>query len=157
VSLVAGVTIAVDGETGFPLGVTVTARDQSEPALQAQYTDISFAEPDPALFDFSAPAGATVEKETLEVPADHGTTHARPGHGVGATPPGEVLGEGWATVVVVPDVDVPDDPMLDELTDPVAGGRLLSTTLLSVLLTDDGRLLVGAVTPSHLQDLAAGR
>ncbi|PYF97278.1 Outer membrane lipoprotein-sorting protein [Georgenia satyanarayanai] len=155
-TLVAGVTIAVDGETGFPLGVTVTARDQSEPALRAQYTDITFAEPDPDLFDFAAPAGATVEEEVLEMPADAGA-HAAPDHAAGATPPGEVLGEGWGAVVVVPDVEVPDDPMLDELTEPVEGGRLLSTALLSVLLTDDGRLLVGAVEPTHLEDLAAGR
>lgn len=80
--------------------------------------------------------------------------HAAPDHAAGATPPGEVLGEGWGAVVVVPDVDVPQDPMLDELTERVDGGRLLSTALLSVLLTDDGRVLAGAVDPAHLQDLA---
>ncbi|WP_152193119.1 LolA family protein [Georgenia satyanarayanai] len=153
-TLVGGVTIAVDGETGFPLGVTVTARDQAEPALQAQYTDIDFSEPDADLFDFAAPAGASVEEEVLELPADGGT-HAAPDHHTpGTTPPGDVLGEGWATVLAVPDVELPDDPLLEELTEPVDGGRLLSTALLSVLLTDDGRLLVGAVTPTHLQDLA---
>ncbi|MCM3661367.1 DUF2092 domain-containing protein [Georgenia satyanarayanai] len=152
-TLVGGVTIAVDGETGFPLGVTVTARGQAEPALRAQYTGITFAEPDPGLFDFTAPAGATLEEEVLELPADAGT-HAAPDHATGATPPGEVLGKGWGAVVVVPDVEVPEDPMLDELTERVDGGRLLSTALVSVLLTDDGRVLAGAVTPAHLLDLA---
>ncbi|WP_413452486.1 hypothetical protein AA0Y32_10525 [Georgenia phoenicis] len=150
-TLVAGVTIAVDGETGFPLGVTVTARDQAEPALRAQYTEIDFAAPDPGLFDFSAPAGASVEEETLELP-EHG---AAPDHAaVPTAPAGDVLGEGWATVVVVPGVALPDDALLDQLTEPVDGGRLLSTALIAVLLTDDGRVLAGAVDPGHLQDLA---
>jgi hypothetical protein len=44
---------------------------------------------------------------------------------------------------------------LDQLATPVTGGRLLRTTLLSVLVTDDGRILIGAVTPSYLEQLAA--
>ena len=34
-------------------------------------------------------------------------------------------------------------------------GRLLTTNLFSVLVTDDGRLLVGAVTPQRLTRAAA--
>lgn len=150
-SLITGVTITVDGETGFPLGVAVSALDHSEPVLQAQYTDITFAEPDADLFDFTAPAGATVEEEVLEMPADP-SAHAAPDHASGTTP--EVLGEGLTTVLVVPDVDVPAGSVLEELTNPVDGGRLLSSTLLPMFFTDDGRLLVGAVNPEHLQDLA---
>jgi hypothetical protein len=39
---------------------------------------------------------------------------------------------------------------------PYGSGRLLETELLSVLLLDDGRLLVGAVEPDVLTEVAAG-
>ncbi|WP_159603921.1 hypothetical protein [Agromyces humi] len=45
--------------------------------------------------------------------------------------------------------------MLDTLTQPVEGGRILSTSLVSVFFADDGRVLVGAVTPERLIDAAA--
>jgi outer membrane lipoprotein-sorting protein len=45
--------------------------------------------------------------------------------------------------------------ILDSLTQPVDGGRLLTTSLVSVLFADDGRVLVGAVTPERLLDAAA--
>ena len=45
--------------------------------------------------------------------------------------------------------------MLDSLTQPVDGGRLLTTSLVSVFFADDGRVLVGAVTPERLLDAAA--
>lgn len=156
-SLVEAVTIAVDGENGFPLAFTVAAKGQTEPALHAAYTDIDFSEPDASLFDFTPPASATVEEEVLELPdkaALHGKRDGaaqRPGQDVAAP---EVLGEGWAAVVATEVGDIPDDPMLDQLTDPVDGGRILSTSLLTVLLTDDGRVLAGAVTPEHLLALA---
>ena len=37
----------------------------------------------------------------------------------------------------------------------VAGGRVLTSRLFSVMLTDDGRLLVGAVGPDRLAQAAA--
>ncbi len=41
--------------------------------------------------------------------------------------------------------------LYDQLTTKVPEGRLLSSTLLSVLVTDDGRVLVGAVPPETLR------
>lgn len=171
-SLVDAVRIAVDGETGFPLGVTVLARGQQEPALRLEYTEIDFSAPDESLFDFTAPEEATVEE--LEIPeltdlprADHGhrdatrRSHSGPSaldDDLAAALP-HVLGEGWGTVVVLSTNSGADalavEPLLAEVTQPVEGGRLLSTALLSVLVTDDGRVLAGAVTPEHLQVLAS--
>ncbi|QDB79952.1 DUF2092 domain-containing protein [Georgenia wutianyii] len=150
-TLVGSVTIAVDGENGFPLAVTVTARGQSEPALHAAYTEIDFSAPDAALFDFTPPAGAAVEEEVLELP-DLAALEEE--HDAATAPEGQVLGEGWASVLETQVGGLPDDPLLDQLTDPVPGGRVLSTSLLTVLLTDDGRVLAGAVTPEHLLALA---
>lgn len=46
--------------------------------------------------------------------------------------------------------------LYDQLTTAVPEGRLLSSALLSVLVTDDGRVLVGAVPGESLQALARG-
>lgn len=93
-----------------------------------------------------------------------------------------VVGTGWSSVLVLdglgadplaggagpseePSADAPGDPDLASLTSwfdalpQVSGswgsGRLLSSHLLSVLVTDDGRLLVGAVAPEALEAAAA--
>ncbi|WP_420112363.1 LolA family protein [Pseudactinotalea sp.] len=44
--------------------------------------------------------------------------------------------------------------LYEQLTTPVDGGRLLSSALLSVLITDDGRVLVGAVPGEALLEAA---
>ena len=45
---------------------------------------------------------------------------------------------------------------LEGLTTPVDGGRALQTSLLSVLQTDDGRVLAGSVPVDTLVEYAAG-
>ena len=82
-----------------------------------------------------------------------------------ATPP-TVIGEGWTAVVVFPDVSLPDsdetgviDTLLgsaSRVSGPYSSGRLLETDLVSALLLDDGRLLLGAVTPDVLEQAAGG-
>ncbi|WP_082570994.1 hypothetical protein [Cellulomonas sp. Root485] len=51
--------------------------------------------------------------------------------------------------------DLDTTALYDTLTTEVPEGRLLSSALLSVLVTDDGRVLVGAVPGATLQALAA--
>ena len=48
------------------------------------------------------------------------------------------------------------DPFFSQAAVVVPGGRLLSTTLLNVLITDDGRIFVGMVPLERLQAAAAG-
>lgn len=149
-TLVGSVSIAVDGETGLPLSVVVTARSDGSTAFSAAFTEITYEAPDPSLFDFTPPADATVTEVdghkagTPERETDDGT---RP----------TVAGSGWDAVVVVPagDREVPE--MLTQFSTPVEGGRLLETTLVTVLLTDDGRVLAGSVTPERLLQAAAGQ
>lgn len=52
----------------------------------------------------------------------------------------------------MPELDVAT--LYEQLTSEVAEGRLLSSALLSVLVTDDGRVLVGAVPAETLRALA---
>jgi len=51
-------------------------------------------------------------------------------------------------------MDLDASALYQQLTREVDGGRLLSSALLSVLITDDGRVLVGAVPAQTLRDLA---
>ena len=75
------------------------------------------------------------------------------------------IGSGWMTVGVFPAAGLtggpaggPAGPLLRAAT-PVHGswgsGRLLRTSLFSVLITSNGRVLIGAVTPSVLYAAAA--
>lgn len=50
--------------------------------------------------------------------------------------------------------EIDPSALLDSIAKPVPGGRVVSSDLFSVLLTDDGRVLVGAVSPEALQGLA---
>lgn len=159
-TLVGSVSIAVDSETGLPLGVTIMARGQSEPAFRVAFTQLSLQTPPTERFDFVPPPGATVtEQQMPSLPS------ARPG--VGTPDPAGLLGfgeptvtgSGWATVVEVPlGLAAPmltRSPLLDQLARTVAGGQLLESALVTVLLTDDGRLLVGSVPPERLLATAA--
>ncbi|WP_043502674.1 LolA family protein [Georgenia sp. SUBG003] len=157
-TLVGSVAIAVDGETGFPLRVTVDARGQADPALEVAYTSFTLGEPDAARFEFTPPAGASVEEKALPDQPAAGLRWM-PGVGGSATPRGPeptVDGEGWDAVVVLPagTADVAADPLLAQMTQAVEGGRLLSTDLFNALVTNDGRVLVGSVPVERLQAVA---
>jgi hypothetical protein len=52
----------------------------------------------------------------------------------------------------MPDLDT--TALYDQLTTEVPEGRLLSSSLLSVLVTTDGRVLVGAVPAETLRGMA---
>lgn len=158
-TLVGSVSIAVDSETGLPLRVEVQARGETEPAFELAFTALSLATPDAALFDFQPPAGADVREQALPEygTPPHGTPQKGTEHG---DFPGTVSGTGWESVVGLPAGSVPAEltasPLYAQATEAVAGGRLLSTSLVNVLITDDGRVFAGSVPASRLQAAAAG-
>ncbi|WP_431247566.1 LolA family protein [Leifsonia xyli] len=150
-TLIGSVSIAVDGKTGIPLKVAVTARGASSPAFEAGFTSFSTDKPDASRFAFTPPKGATVSEQklpTAESLRHDGGTHPKP----------SVSGTGWSTVVALPAGSAPnsvaDDPLFAQLTQPVDGGRALSSSVLSVLVTADGRVLAGSVPVSALQTAA---
>lgn len=149
-TLVGSVAIAVDGQTGLPLQVQVTARGASSPSFQAWFKDFTPSAPDASVFSFTPPKGAKVTEQTPKAGEHHsaGTNRPKP----------TVTGTGWATIVSLPAGTVPAqalaDPLVAQLTQSVGGGRALSTSLVSVLVTADGRLLAGAVPVSALQAAA---
>ncbi len=168
-SLVKSVTIAVDGEQRVPLRVQVFSTRISDPAFEVGFTNVDFTVPEARQFTFTPPPGTTVTEGKTP------TAGEKPGAVSGGTP-GEaakdaaqprVVGTGWSTVVVAtmptPSADQSSSSGGDQLAQlqgmlsslpTVSGswgtGRLLNGTLFSVLLTDDGRVAVGAVEPQGL-------
>ncbi|WP_427017674.1 LolA family protein [Pseudarthrobacter sp. P1] len=161
-TLVASVSLAVDGATGLPLDVTVRARGQEQPAFRIAFTSLTLGAPDPALFTFTPPAGATVHQIDTSRhqggPGRHGPgssdTHAK---AVAGHP--TVTGSGWDAVVELPGTGMAQMlaavPLLAQAAQAVPGGRLLSTSLVNAYLADDGRVFIGSVPLALLQAAAA--
>ena len=160
-TLVDSVTVAVDSATGLPLGVDVRARDHAAAAFSIAFSDVTLSAPDAALFNFTPPRGAAVEeKATPQLHGLPGKSGQPPQVKARAVRP-TVTGTGWDAVVALPPGTVPADvrsaPMLAQLTQPVAGGRALTTSLVTVLMLDDGRVFAGMVPLERLQAVAAAR
>lgn len=166
-STVGEVRIAVDAENGAPLKFTLTADEGGKPVVDIAYTEVDFAKPEAGTFSFDPPKGADVTEKRLDgkQPENH------------AMPELELLGNGWGTVAELDlprgDMGRPGDKglsgldelgdsraqrLLDGLTDEVNGefgtGRVFETRLFNVLVTDDGTLYAGAVTPEGLVEAA---
>ncbi len=162
-TLVGRIAIAVDGETGLPLSVQVTARGAATPAFRSGFTALALGAPDDSLFTFVPPAGSSVREI---VPPAPGLSHDV---GDSETPPSgprpAVAGSGWTSVLAVPAPAAGGtgaganallaDPLLSQAAVDVPGGKLLSTPLFTVLVMADGRLLAGLVPGERLQAAAA--
>ena len=160
-TLISSVTLSIDAKTGLPLKVVVDARGQKADAFTVGFRSIDFSAPAASLFEFTPPTGATVTTPKTDKPGP-ATNGADTGGNDAASKP-SVTGTGWASIVElpagaagskVPDASASQSKLLDELTTPVAGGRALQTSLLSVLLMSDGRILVGAVPIASLEAAA---
>jgi outer membrane lipoprotein-sorting protein len=161
-SLVGSVRIALDAATSVPLRVQIFAKGATSPAIQVGFTDVAFRAPDKSIFNFVPPAGTTVKHEALPLiggqdkAAPDKAKATQPGHGASDA---KVIGSGWTAVVEMtfPQGDGPDSTasLIGRIATPVAGGRLITGALLSVLLTDDGHVYAGAVSGADLQKVAA--
>ena len=157
-SLVDAVRLAVDAETSVPLRVRVLAKGASEPAFETGFTSVRFERPADSVFRFSPPPGAEVTTRQPEELDAAGSAASHADEALAAAP--SLLGEGWTTVLELPKVQAAElrqnelGNALFRDAEHVRGrfgsGHLLTSTLASALLTDDGRLFVGAVTPRAL-------
>jgi hypothetical protein len=153
-TLVGEVRFAIDGETGAAVAASITARGASDPAFELAFTQVDFSAPDASVFAFSPSADTTVVEKDVPLPTERPET---PGEKPDAP---TVYGEGWSTVVEMPSAPEGGNPivgmdpeqlaMFEALTVAVDGGRVLQTSLVSVLITEDGRVLVGAVPADRL-------
>ena len=57
--------VAIDGETFLPLRGEVYAKGNDTPVLSIGFTSISYAAPAASAFDYTPPAGATIDKQDL--------------------------------------------------------------------------------------------
>ncbi|MET8349137.1 MULTISPECIES: sigma-E factor regulatory protein RseB domain-containing protein [unclassified Micromonospora] len=180
-SLVHQLRIAIDAKQHVPLRFEVLATGSDQPAFEVAFTQVDYQRPAADQFTFNPPPGVTVTEESAEQRPAGRPDHSKPA----GDPQVRAVGTGWTTVLVArldgavggkpatekpagdkpardkpagtPDVDV--SKLLGGLT-AVSGdwgsGRLLAGKLFSVLLTDDGRVLAGAVTPERLYQVARG-
>ena len=153
-TLAESISISVDSETGLPLQVSVDAAGQETAALEIGFTSIDFTAPADDLFQFTPGPGVVVDEQELPRAGGLGDHDAAPSVDHPA-----IVGEGWDAIVEVAAADVPAELtgnlILEQLTTDVDGGRLFSTALVNVLLTDDGRVLAGSVPLDRLQAAAA--
>ncbi|MFF5501140.1 outer membrane lipoprotein carrier protein LolA [Streptomyces roseolus] len=178
-STVDSITIAVDAATGTPLKFTLDSTSGGKPVVDAGFTKVDFGRPAASEFDFTVPKGAKVtegdrlEKELGEGRGDHGKApedleKALGDFGLGglggadANGP-EIIGEGWTAIAAfdsgAPAPKTEEAPkefqgFLDSLGDEVSGkfgsGTVFKTKIVNALMTDDGKVYVGAVTPQAL-------
>ncbi|APU41632.1 MULTISPECIES: LolA family protein [unclassified Streptomyces] len=177
-STVGSVQIAVDAGNGVPLRVRLLSAQGGKPIVDAGFTKVDFAKPSADTFAFTPPKGAKVtEGADGHGQGDKGgafkALESFPGlDGLAGGPGGKgdvkVLGEGWATIARIDsgagrslkdlenDKNAPKEAkqFLDSLGDKVNGkfgeGRVMSTRLFNVLVTDDGKVYAGAVTKDSL-------
>jgi len=166
-SLVGSVTISVDGTTGLPLAVSVYAAGASNPAFKVAFDSISFTAPDASVFAFTPPAGTSVQE--LADPMSSGamdSARQQPTDAQNSAAQAEInklKSEGWSAIIEVPASAsltqelsvIRANPYFDNLTKAVSGGRVFTTALLNVLITDDGRVFAGSVTVDKLLEAAS--
>jgi len=162
-SLVESVRIAIDGKTHVPTRVQIFARNSQDPSFEVGFTSFDPSTPSSTAFSFNPPPGTKVTegfapKSHEALPgaekgprnhADQASSAAKP----------RIVGTGWTSVVVA---RLPEGApsgagqvsrvlrALPRVSGTWGSGHLLKGTLFSALLTDDGRVVVGAVAPEAL-------
>ncbi|HZX03095.1 hypothetical protein [Kribbella sp.] len=170
---VGSVTLAIDSKTWVPLDVTVMPRSGSSAAVELGFTSVSFDTPSANTFTFTPPKGVKVTDQ--KAPAKVAPKQIAPKQttpkllprksGAQAGKP-TVIGNGWDSVVMfkggTQTAGLTGNGQLAQLlakAPTVQGswgkGKLVTSKMVSVLLTDDGRIFAGLVTPDTLQAAAA--
>lgn len=146
-TLVGSVHIAVDGATKVPLAVQIYPKGSSEAAVDVAFTSIRLHTPPASYFAFNPPEGAQVTPMEPDVASVVGQALA--GAGTGRTRVTHAhVGAGSAARTTALQA-------LPEVSGTWGKGRLLQTGLVTVLITDDGRVFSGAVEPAEIYAAAA--
>ncbi len=155
------VVIAVDSVTSLPLDVQIFAKGQKSAAITLGFSSIKYATPAASNFAFKAPPGSTVTNKTLggSHPATDPTKPAGPNNATG-TNHSVTVGQDWTSVAIFGRVQIPKQlteylNAASSVSGPFGHGKLLGTSLVNVLVLDDGRVAVGAVNASALEAAVA--
>ena len=167
-SLIGQVRLAIDAEHHVPLRVDVYAKNATTPAVRVAFQQISFAVPDAEQFKFNPPPGTTVNQGTADGLAKEHQAQAQKAEAQKAAAQAkgqpQVVGDGWTAIVSakLPRTTGSDSQQVDSVLNmlpKVSGswgsGHQFAGTLFTVLVTDDGRVFAGAVTPQKLYEAAA--
>lgn len=163
-STVGAITVAVDAENGVPLKFTLQPSSGGKAAVDAGFTSVDFGKPAASSFSFTPPKGAKVTEADS---AEHQRKAEKAPGDLGALKDMNVIGKGWNTVAEIKtpggtgipskasgDVPAQAQQFLDALGDKVSGkfgsGTVFKTRLVNALMTDDGKVYVGAVTKDAL-------
>ncbi|WP_424184337.1 LolA family protein [Actinokineospora sp. G85] len=172
-TLLREVRISVDSETRVPLRLEVLTNGSANPALSLGFTEFAPGAQDASLFAFSPPAGAKVTDGNAEA-GKHAPTEQEKQDLLNAIQP-KVVGSGWDTVYVgtVPaellksEVATEDKgdrkggkttglDLVKQFGQPASGafgtGTVITTKVGTALVTDDGRVAIGAVPQQVLVD-----
>lgn len=177
---VGSVTLAIDSKTWVPLDVTVMPRSGGNPAVELGFTSVSFDVPSASTFTFTPPKGVKVTDQKVPskvapkqiAPKQIAPKQVTPPRNVlprkSGTPADKptVIGTGWDSVVMIKGgaqtAGLTGNGQLAQLlakAPTVQGswgkGKVLTSKMVSVLITDDGRVFAGLVTPDTLQAAAA--
>ncbi|WP_419997116.1 LolA family protein [Streptomyces boninensis] len=159
-STVKDIRIAVDADNGAPLKVTLTS-DSGKKAIDAGFTQVDFDKPDAKQFDFTPPKDAKVTEKDLSKQDEGGAGEKDRKDFDRMMKNVEVEGSGWTSIAKIDAGDKfsgsaegEGQSLLDSFTEKVDGGRVFSTDLINVLIGDDGKIYVGAVTKDALVDAA---
>lgn len=170
-TLVERIVVAVDTATSVPLQVQVYSTQITEPAFQSGFTTVDFSTPAADTFEFTPPAGADVTTRAVEPRSDKPDLDA------------EVVGEGWSSIVTGsfdmskvaselaqtgqsttdPDVrSAATEALVTFMSLPTVSGdwgsgKVVAGTLFSIIITDDGEYVAGAVSPETLVEVLATR
>lgn len=179
-SLFKDIKISVDAETGMALDLKVYSVEQEESVFEIGFESISFETPNSSLFSFVPPAGTTVER--MAVPAELSDAIAQAKKIDPATidtaklneeelknnleaalaknGAPKLIGAGWDSVVSLDQIpaEVPmemlETELLADLLKKVDGGRVFSTPIFNVLITDSGKVFAGSVNIAFLVELS---
>ncbi|MFH8514775.1 outer membrane lipoprotein carrier protein LolA [Streptomyces gelaticus] len=174
-STIGSVTVAVDAKNGVPLKFTLLPAAGGKAVVDAGFTKVDFSKPDASSFTFTPPKGTEVteaDDAKAQHKADKGLDGLIPGaEQLGSGDQGakdtKVIGEGWNAIAEITtpggtglppkasgDVPAEAQQFLDALGDKVSGkfgaGTVFKTRLINALMTDDGKVYVGAVTKDAL-------
>lgn len=159
-SLISRADLYVDSATGMPLRATLLARGATKPAVDVGFTSVDLSRPAARIFRFSPPPGSKVSEQAARPASALKRRSSGPPAHFTPAPAGAptVLGSGWTAVAELRTGAAPAGDRQVQMVlrgaEVVSGrfgsGRLLRTRLLTVLLTDDGRVFAGAVTPQAL-------
>jgi outer membrane lipoprotein-sorting protein len=160
-TLISRIQLAIDGDTRMPLRVQIFGADKKL-VFEVGYDSVKFTRPQDREFQFTPPRGTEVTQDGTVAPRTHTKTERDKARQQASQARDQVkiVGAGWSTVAVRKvsgDVNGSAPAELKAFLSKLqvvkgswGSGKLLAGNAFSVLLTDDGRIAVGAVRPETL-------